>query len=243
MGIQGKTLLIPHKTDAERNAVAHAWLQAGGQVQRLDKFWEKPVYPATEVVIYGNDTFASVVAQVWNVTLVSPDDALLAQLDNTWLKRYLLEVTPETLVQEAFPLFCKPIIPKQFAAKVYATFADLQATIQGLSLDTRLLVSEPVSIEAEARGFVLHRHLHDLAVYAGQTDSLAQGRGFLEDFLQSSVFLPETFVVDIGYNSQYGWFIIEFNACWGAGLNDCDPHKILSCIAAATISKDEHKQI
>lgn len=234
MQVRDKTLLIPHKTDAERDRVAEAWLQAGGHVQRLDKFWEKPDSIASEVVIYGNDTFAGVVAQVWNVTLVSPEDALLAQLDNQWLKRYLLEVTPETLVQEAFPLFCKPVVPKQFAAQVYPTQADLQAVLKGLPADTRLLVSEPVSIEAEARGFVWRRHLHDLAVYEGQTTALPQGKEFLETFLQSSVFLPETFVVDIGYTSQQGWFIIEFNACWGAGLNYCHPQKVLPCIAAAT---------
>jgi hypothetical protein len=42
------------------------------------------------------------------------------------------------------------------------------------------------------------------------------------------------YVVDIGYNTEKGWFIIEFNACWGAGLNGCSPEKVIDCIIEST---------
>jgi predicted kinase len=35
-------LLIPNRSDIERDAVAAAWRNAGGSVVRVDKFWESP---------------------------------------------------------------------------------------------------------------------------------------------------------------------------------------------------------
>jgi hypothetical protein len=30
--------------------------------------------------------------------------------------------------------------------------------------------------------------------------------------------------------------ILEFNACWGAGLNNCKAEKVIECIIGATIN-------
>jgi hypothetical protein len=58
-------LLVPEKTDVEREVVVETWQRLEGSVQRLGRFWEKPAgLEGKKVTIYGNDTFAQVVAQV-----------------------------------------------------------------------------------------------------------------------------------------------------------------------------------
>jgi hypothetical protein len=46
--------------------------------------------------------------------------------------------------------------------------------------------------------------------------------------------LPRTVVIDVGFIEGRGWALIEFNAAWGAGLNGCDPEKVLPAIVAAS---------
>jgi hypothetical protein len=48
--------------------------------------------------------------------------------------------------------------------------------------------------------------------------------------------LPRVVVVDIAFSELTGWFILEFNACWGAGLNNCKAEKVIDCIIGATIN-------
>jgi hypothetical protein len=227
-------LLIPQKADTERGSVADAWQQQGGTVMRLDRFWEKPVIPdGREIAIYGNDTFALVVAQVLGVELVSPNDLLVTKIDLSWTKRRISTVTLGEITDALFPIFIKPVIPKQFKARVYSSPAELSSETEGLPPTTQLLLSEIVSIQAEARCFVLHHQVQDLALYEGHAP-LTDAHRFVADFLASVPDLPSTFVLDIAYYTPLGWFVLEFNASWGAGLNHCDPQKVLSCILTAT---------
>jgi hypothetical protein len=48
--------------------------------------------------------------------------------------------------------------------------------------------------------------------------------------------LKDSFVMDLGWNDRDEWFIIEFNSTWGAGLNGCDPNKVVSCVMEATMN-------
>ena len=78
---KGLTLLIPDKSDVERDAVAAAWERAGGEVLRLGRFWEPPSLEAASVRVYGNDTFGLVLAQKLGLALISPADDLLKDVD------------------------------------------------------------------------------------------------------------------------------------------------------------------
>ena len=228
-------LLIPQKSDEERNSVLKTWIDLGGQGQRLDRFWEKP--PELEnkkIAVYGNDTFALVVAQIFNLTLISPDDSLIARLDKKWTKRFIQEKQISEVTQKDFPNFIKPVTPKQFAAKVFRTVEEFVKETKGLAVSEKVLISEIVSVEAEARAFILNKSLLDVAIYEGQADRHS-AMEFLVDFLSDpTMTLPKTCVIDIGNNSHLGWFIIEFNSSWGAGLNNCDPKKVIEAIVEAT---------
>lgn len=176
------------------------------------------------------------IAQIFGVVLISPDDKLLSQLSTEWTKRNIQVQTLHN-VSISFPIFIKPVIPKQFKASVYQNLEELLTETEGLSADTQLLISDSIGIEAEARGFVLHNKLKDLALYEGVA-SLEKARNFINTFLDAHPALPKTLVIDLGYNKTKGWFILEFNASWGAGLNNCDPEKVIECIISATINAE-----
>lgn len=111
----------------------------------------------------------------------------------------------------------------------------MENILEGLE-NPSIICSEVVDIEKEVRVFVLKNQVMDLAYYEGQGD-LMPPRTFVQDFLQQNTLeLPNTYVVDLGFNAKISWFIIEFNAAWGAGLNGCSPTKILPCIREATIN-------
>lgn len=229
-------MLIPEKTDIEFEALLRAWIDNGGQVKRLGKFWIRDeALVHRPIAIYGSQAFALVLAQIYGVTLISPDDASIAGLGREWLKRRLALRTIEELSGSDFPAFIKPVIPKLFAAGIFEHEAALHEATKGLETATALLVAEPLSdITAEARSFVRKGIIKDIAFYEGSGD-LAAGRLFLETFLDAHhAQLPEVLVIDLAWSQSKGWMILEFNACWGAGLNNCQAEKVLDCILEAT---------
>jgi hypothetical protein len=166
--------------------------------------------------------------------LISPKDSLIAELDKTWTKRFIQEMRISGLTEKDFPIFIKPATPKQFAGRVYKAIDEFAEETNGLPVNEQILVSEIINVTAEARAFVLDKNLLDVAIYEGEAD-LKKASEFLIAFLQDSdITLPKTCVIDIGYNSESGWFILEFNSSWGAGLNNCDPRKVIYAIIEAT---------
>jgi hypothetical protein len=87
MSVRGLNLIVPEKRDPEPDRVVAAWTSRGGAVMRLGRFWEPPALDPATVRIYGNDTFALVLAQRLKLHLVSPPDDLLVHLAPAWLKR------------------------------------------------------------------------------------------------------------------------------------------------------------
>lgn len=232
-------LLIPEKTDAEFEQVFTTWTNSGGQIKRLGKYWIRDENLAKQkIAIYGNQTFALVLAQIYDVELLSPDDTLIARLEGKWTKRHIALKTIGQITAGDFPVFIKPVIPKIFAAKVFETIADFKAVTAGLSDEEELLVSSIVDpIQAEARAFIRNGVVKDIALYEGIAD-LTAGKNFLTDFINiHKGQLPNVVVVDIACHEQLGWFVLEFNACWGAGLNNCNADQVIDCIVDATVNK------
>jgi hypothetical protein len=76
----------------------------------------------------------------------------------------------------------------------------------------------------------------DIAFYEGSAN-LHEGKMFVAEFAtEHKEQLPGVYVVDIAFSEQTGWFVLEFNACWGAGLNNCNAEKVIDCIIGATIN-------
>ena len=232
MNLKGKTLLIPDKPDEERDAVANAWRESGGEVIRLARFWETPALENESVCVYGGSNFSLVVAQKLGLELISPADDWLLKLDSRWLKRKVFSRTLAEIEGVSFPIFAKPLVPKTFRAAVYGSSQELADECRGLEQETKLLFGEVIRFEAEARAFVVNQQLLDCQIYEGNGD-LSSAEVFIRSFLQDES-LPPTCVIDVGFIADRGWAIVESNASWGAGLNGCNASRVLPAIALAT---------
>lgn len=232
----GLTLVVPDKTDSERDSVAASWAAHGGHVLRLGRFWEPPPLEPNLVKLYGNDAFCLVIAQLLGLQLVSPPDDLLLRAPSTLVKR---QVALATLASagEALPAFIKPLTPKQFRAGSFANLPALAAETRGLPTDTPVIVSEIVDLLAEARTFVLDSAVRDCAIYAGSA-SASEAEAFAS-VAARDLDLPATCVLDVGFVPDRGWVLIEGNPAWGAGLNGCQAERVLPCIAEATRPRDQ----
>jgi ATP-grasp domain-containing protein len=228
----GLNLLIPDKPDVERDALAASFERCGGVVHRIGRFWDPPTFEPSTVRVYGADAFCLVLQQKLGLTLCSPIDELLLQVPATFINRQIACQTLGEVLAGTFPLFIKPVTPKQFRGAVYESKDALAAECRGLPPGTAVFVSEPVTFAAEARTFVMHGLVLDAAVYEGKSDAVG-ARQFVEA-LSHSMSLPRAVVVDVGFIDGRGWAVIEFNAAWGAGLNGCDPDKVLPAIVVAS---------
>lgn len=232
--MRNELLMIPEKSDIERNSLAKVWEAKGGKVIRISKFWVKPETNNKRITLYGFDTFCLVLAQVLELELELIDDTLITKLPIEFLKRKLDVFEIENIQQISFPKFIKPVTPKLFDAKVFENQIELEQAIVGLERKEKIICSSIVKVDKEVRAFILNRKIQDLAYYEGIGD-LEEPRIFIERLLHiPEIELPETFVMDVGYSKENNWFVIEFNSSWGSGLNSCKPERVIDCIRIAT---------
>ena len=235
--MKNELLLIPDKADIERDAIAETWRNNDGEVMRIGKFWERPNIKTQRITIYGNDTFSLVLAQVLDVNLIQPKDEIISQIDIKWTKRKIQIVEISVVQPTYFPTFIKPVKPKTFKAKVYNEYDEFLKETEGILPKEQIIHSNIIPINAEARAFILNNQILDIALYEG-TAKLTEAKQFLNEFLANSPEnLPKSYVVDLGFNKQDNWFLLEFNSSWGAGLNSCNPDKVIKGIREATINK------
>ena len=229
----GLTIVVRDKPDIERDAVCQCWERRGGSVLRIGRFWDPPALDRSAVRLYGPDTFCLVLAQKLGLQLLALDDSLLAGLGADLLKRELRAMSLAEAIGSLYPRFIKPVTPKAFRAAVYGSLADVETECQGLEPATRVLVSEPVEIVAEARCFVLDASVATCAIYEG--DGSVHEAGDFGSKVASIVRLPKTCVADVALVKQRGWAVVEFNSTWGSGLNGCDPDAVADCLVLATL--------
>lgn len=235
MSFNNLTLVIPEKIDLERDAVAEAWKDGGGEVLRLGRFWDPPTLERHTVRVYDNDTFCLVLEQQLGLRLISPPDDLLVKIDRKWTKRSIIVRTLKEVLVARFPQFVKPLVPKLFRAAIYRSNAELQAECSGLDAQTPVLISDIVDFQAEARAFILNGKVKTCSVYEG-TMPEEEAAVFASSFARTNQrILPSTSVIDIGFLGDGSWAIVEANATWGSGLNGCSAALAADCIAYATI--------
>jgi len=234
--MKDEILLIPDKEDSETDQLAKVWESRGGEVKRIGKFWVKPEVGNKRVCLYGYDSFCLVLAQVLDLKMQMVKDESIAELPKKFLKREVQIIQVNEKENIEFPRFIKPSTPKLFKAEIFENLNQLNSKIDGIDNKERLICSEVIAVDKEVRSFILNNQIMDLAYYEGDGE-IDQARIFINQVLnnQELEFL-NTFVLDVGYNTNDGWFVIEFNSSWGAGLNYCDPEKVIECIREATVN-------
>jgi hypothetical protein len=234
--MKNEILIIPDKPDIERDSIANVWQEQGGEVMRIGKFWVKPEIGNKRVSIYGYDSFCLVLAQILEIEMLMPKDELIADLAFKFLKREMGLFKIGEIEKIIFPKFIKPVTPKLFKAQVFHSPKDLKLKIEHIEETEILICSDIIEVEKEVRSFILNREIKDLAFYEGE-GNIETPLKFIEYFLKECDFdFPNTFVLDVGFNEKLGWFVIEFNSSWGAGLNFCNAEKVIDCIRAAAIN-------
>jgi len=234
--MKNELLLIPDKADRERDSIAAVWEKEGGEVLRVGKFWVKPETNGKRVSIYGYDSFCLVLAQILEIEMLMPKDEMIAELPSRFIKREIEIKTVEELGGIDYPKFVKPVTPKLFKAEIFNSEEEFNSNIVDIDKSEKLICSEVIPVNKEVRSFILDNEIQDLAFYEG-TGDIEGAKTFIEDFLETNKFeMPKTFVLDVGFNGKSGWFVIEFNSSWGAGLNFCDPNKVLNCIREASVN-------
>lgn len=229
----GRMLLIPSTPDPERDAVARVWEAAGGKALRVGRFWEpEPALRGKCACVYGNLIFCQVVAELLGLDLLSPPDDLLLKLPPELLGRSVARGRLDQISDLTYPCFVKSLVPKLFTSGVVASQERLAEITLGMEPDTDILVSEPVTFQAEARAFICDKKVLDLALYAGRAPNL-DGAIEVAEAVARIDGTPHGFVVDLGL-LESGWVVVEVNPAWGAGLNGCDAAKVVLAIAAAT---------
>ncbi|HWA27005.1 MAG TPA: ATP-grasp domain-containing protein [Lacunisphaera sp.] len=232
MNTAGLNLLIPDKPDVERDALAGSFAQGGGDVHRIGRFWEPPTFDPATVRVYGPDAFCLVLQQKIGFRLLSPDDDFLLRLPPELLGRELHLRRLASGPHLTYPAFVKPVVPKQFRGAVYMSSRELEAECKGLPGDTPVIVSGVVTFDAEVRCFVLDGKVLDAAAYEGH-GAIAEAIAFAGEVIKR-LRLPRALVIDVGHLDGRGWAVVEFNAAWGAGLNGCEPSRVLPAILAAS---------
>jgi hypothetical protein len=227
-----KTLIIPEKQDLEIKEVANAWSKEYGDVLSLGKFWDPPELNSKSITLYGNDTFCKVLEQKLGLILISPDDDLIVKIPGRFTKRKIEIKEIENI--NKFPVFIKPLLPKQFKANIYKNKEELLKECNGLELNTKVIQSEIVEIVAEARAFILDYKLLDCSIYEGVAE-VKEAIEFVNSMCNEFTF-PFSCVIDVGKIINGEWVFIETNSTWGAGLNGCKAEKVIRAIYNATKS-------
>jgi hypothetical protein len=244
-----KTLVLSPRYTPDSVALKSAALEMGWAVERLPS-WRPPAHLADcEAVPYGEPLFAAVVADSLQLALVEPRLSWVAEIPFDLRRREIKFVDLNEARMQRGQAFIKPADDKCFPARIYQSGAELPPS-DVLEGSTPVLISEPVSWEAEFRCFVLDQEVAALSVYS-RNGELAEAEDgtwpaspsetdeavdFAHHVLRNVSF-PPAGALDVGVIKNRGWAVVEANACWGSGIYGCDPHKILHTLSRACMKR------
>lgn len=162
--------------------------------------WDPPALDVKRVRVHGSTTFVLVLQEKLGFELCTPADDLILSFPPEALTRRIQKQRLQEAEHFQYPLFVKPVIPKLFAARVYADLVELRRECKGLRNDTAVFTANAVSFMAEARNFILDGEVLDCAFYEGEENvqeaAAAAGR------FASYRILPRALVLDIGLRSK-----------------------------------------
>jgi hypothetical protein len=246
------TLVLSPRITPDTDAMLEAAQAAGWEAGRLDN-WRVPAgLNGHDVVLYGEPLFADVVAPSLGVALLQAPFDWLPGLPERYRQRQVTFTNLAVAREYPRPAFIKPADDKCFAARVYASGAELpDAGV--LPDETPVLISEVVSWQVEYRCFVAERAVVTCSPYwrdgtlaqaedgtwpapPGERDAaLAFAHSLLAD---PAVAIPPAFVLDVGLIADRGWAVVEANSAWGAGIYGCDPALVLQVLRRAVVPQD-----
>jgi hypothetical protein len=221
-----------------------AALQGGWQVDRISHDLICPEVNG-QIAAYGDGLTARLVAEKYNLKLVSASVDWLLTLPQEYVHRRIEAIRYEDLRASVEPRFIKCTDTKWFYPGVF--IGQLPEPAEDMPKDEVVLVQEPVSWLYEFRYFILDREIRASCQYKlmGKPSSSPSGcwitqpwnereaRDFLNCFLKESIDIPEATVIDVGKIEGRGLAIVEANPAYGSGIYDCNPRQVLEVVERA----------
>jgi hypothetical protein len=131
---------------------------------------------------------------------------------NGFLGRRVWKSTLSAVPSEIFPVFCKPVVPKQWKARVLRNFGDYEGMISFISPDivsiAECWLSEPLDIVGESRVYVNRGEIVAVSKYKGEgkiDPSVA------ESAIRSFENAPIGYGLDFGLTRSGETVLVEFN--------------------------------
>ena len=192
--------------------------------------------------LYAEGFLAEYIAEKLGLTLLRPADDCLSRLEPKFLQRNVKFYKAENFERPQYIAFIKPADQKFFAAKVYSQ-DELIPGLEQLNPDDPILVSDAVNFVREYRFFALRRQIKTGSIYLlnGNVPQVSVGyEGEADNYWitaksfaqmvcnETSIELPESFVIDVGLLENNTWAVIEFNPTWASGIYGCNPYEVLT---------------
>ncbi len=246
--MKSKVLILSKRYNEDSFKLYQAALKQNWQVWRFERHIPQWVIQSTPV-IYCETAFADYLAQELKLTLLTPNDAILAKLPFKYLQRKIQFTTYQHFVRPTENKFIKPADYKYFPAGIYGQ----SDTIPGFDYcqpDDPILISDVVNFTDEYRFFILNNEIQTASLYVENATLTTEQNlkkpldanlmDFAIDVIDSiKSDMPQSYVLDIGLLSNGKYAVIEFNPTWASGIYAADPDKVLACVAAAVASAEQ----
>lgn len=180
-------------------------------------------------VVHGDVVFCDVMARELGLGLLEPSNEWLAELPSHYLNRTVRAMHHadlRTIVDSRH--FVKPANDKVFEAGIFEHGSHVPHRY--IDPRTPVLVSDVVYFNLELRCYVLDRRVATAGVYAFTDEDRSEGRerllyesglewihGLL-DGPDVEIDMPSAVVIDIGFNPEFGWAVVEANQAYASGL-------------------------
>jgi hypothetical protein len=248
------TLVLSPRYTQDSKILRVAAGRAGWKAERLGGWRAPGRLRGQDVVLYGEVTYAEVIAAQLGLALLDVPPTWLAGLPERHLRRGLgMSTLAEVRASLAAPTFVKPSDGrKAFEGRVYRSPGELPAE-GDLPPGSSVIVCEPVTWEIEFRCHVLDGAVVAMSPYlrAGELaltddgrwdasdEEIEAARAYVEEVLgDARVSIPPAIVIDVGRIRGRGWAVVEANAAWGAGLYGCDPAAVLRVLARSCLRRE-----
>lgn len=249
------SLILSSRFTTDSQILRSAARNLGWETLRLDGTslpdWFEP--PDEQIALFYTAPEAFDVASQLNRRMVGCPPDWTVSLPHFLLSREIYQTTLQEALSISQPRFVKHAISKAFPAAVYCSKSLAKAT-EKIPRQSLVHVGEPVQFELEFRCFVFERTIAAISLYRRDGTAFSDHEPLLNEngneqeaaveFANSvlateEVKCPPAFVLDIGYITERGWAVVEFNECWASGIYGCQPDRVLETLIHACVFADK----
>jgi hypothetical protein len=239
-------LLLGMPTTSTAELLARAATRRGLEVRRVAGPKDLNGLTGRAVHWYGGPLAASRVVGRFGIGLLEPDDGWLPRLGRRFTGRRIESATLSDAWALTKPAFVKPPSDKSFPAQVYPDGSHVPRQGDALTPDTRVLISDVMSLVAEYRLFLLDGQVAAASRYAvhGRLDAAPvegdprerEVRAFAAMLTRRLRYsLPSAVVLDIGLardpdTGHERWVVVEANMAWFAHCYAADVDRVLDVV-------------